>query len=262
MRINFNRPAKSHKGTFGTTLVVGGNSGSDNNFVMLGAPALAGLSAHKTGVGKVFISSEESIIKEIITITPASMGLKYSQLCKTISKVNAVIVGCGWGITKENQKILHEIINRCSKENIPVVIDADGLNNLCLDPTSIIDHKSDIVLTPHTKELERLLTAFNSSSAMELSKKLNCFILHKDFEINIYSPTAHHIKFSKPNSKLSIAGSGDVLSGILGGFLTLNRTVDSKYKILELCHEAVTLHSEAGEKLAFGDTAFDLVKVI
>ena len=258
----------SHKGTFGTAVIVAGSQ------TMSGAAAMAALAALKSGCGLVKILAPAPIcpvlnilVKEAIIIPlPHQNGVMLPNLTEealyAIRTAGSVLVGCGIGRGNHAQLITN-IMNTAS---CPVIIDADGINALT-GKTDIIKNK-DVLLTPHVKEFSRI-SGYNvaeiEKKRITLADKFAC-----DMGINLLLKGARTvITYGGSNKYVSVvstsalakAGSGDILSGII---------VSLAAQGLSLTDSAAAgcyIHSRAGllcekEIGAYGVTADDIIKKI
>jgi ADP-dependent NAD(P)H-hydrate dehydratase len=228
--------ANSHKGIQGHSLIIGGSYGK------MGAVCLSSKAALKSGCGlvTVFIPKcgydiVQISIPEVMVLTDIQENF-ITTIDYTLTP-NAIGIGIGIGQEIETQNAIHQLL---FDTKTPMVIDADALNILALNPTwlSLLNPKT--ILTPHLKELERLLGKWNSeaekkSKAIEFSKKFDVIIVLKgaptfiiDGE-NIYQNTTG-------NQALATAGSGDVLTGIITSLLAQN------YKPINAAFLGVYLH--------------------
>lgn len=241
------RPAEGHKGTFGRVLVVGGNDG------MIGAPVLAGTAALRTGAGLVQIAVPRSILSACLSITPELIGLGLGkaagkdQLLDAAEKADAVVIGPGLGRTPEAEARLVRLI-RLDK---PMVIDADGLNILSSMKKWPSFFKARAVLTPHPGEMKRLAKLIGRSEvpadddgriaiAAAAADAFGQVIVLKG-ERTVVTDGRRVYLNQTGNSTLSKAGTGDVLSGILGTFLA------QQVERLDAACLATHSHGRAGE---------------
>ena len=227
------RPADSNKGDFGYVGIMGGS------LEYSGAVKLANLSASamRAGCGIVRVIVPESIAKVVAsylleqTIFPmqennSRMIFSEEQLKQALSKLKALAIGMGWGQRLENKKILEYIL--CNYE-IPIIIDADGLNILSKMHMDILKStKCKVILTPHLKEFERLsktkiedIKKNEIKLAKDFAKEYNVILLLKGHTtIVTEGKNVYLVKKGCPG--MATAGSGDVLSGVLVGLLGYN----------------------------------------
>ncbi|MDR0911376.1 MAG: NAD(P)H-hydrate dehydratase [Methanobrevibacter sp.] len=178
------RDSNTHKGKNGKILIVGGNKNYH------GAPTIAGLSAHGTGIDLVYIVSSKNnsqIIKSKSTdfiVSPQKGDYLNLDSLDTIldiaKKVDAVLLGPGAGQEEETKKLFNILIAKIKK---PIVIDADGLKLIDL---SLIKNREDIILTPHLNEFKTIFKDIIEKKGV--NKQINKDNLNFD-KLNYYSQT-------------------------------------------------------------------------
>lgn len=214
------RAQNSHKGTFGRVLNV---SGSD---YMPGAAVLSSLAALKIGCGYVFLCSSERVINAASAQTQNIVFAPLSDLENQIKQADVLLIGCGLSTSYEAETIFKRAIE--SVKDIPVVIDADGLNILAKFSAKQ-DFKiqnDNLIFTPHPKEAARLLDcrledvlSDIENSAKEISQKYNSVTVLKSHRTIVCSKNLEIYVNYTGNSALAKAGSGDVLAGMISGLL-------------------------------------------
>lgn len=222
------RPKNSHKGTFGTALLVCGSYG------MAGAAILAARACLKSGVGiaKCFIPKPiypilTSAVPEAVCI-PAKSTLKgglskFLNLNRALVKTDAVLFGPGLSNNKNIYKILKNLINN---QKVPIVIDADGINALAFSIELLKKASAPIILTPHPAEMARLLKTDVKTvekNRLEIAKRFakdyNVILVLKGTN-TIVAEHSGKIWFNVlGNSGMATGGSGDVLAGIIVSLL-------------------------------------------
>ena len=213
------RVQNSHKGTFGRVLNV---SGSD---YMTGAAYLSSLSALTVGCGYVFLCTTERVIDAVAAQSQNIVFCPLSDLENQVKAADVLLIGCGLSTSDAAIDIFKRAIN--SVGNIPVVIDADGLNILAQTGEKLLKQvQNDIVLTPHPKEASRLLgveveTILSDMEywAKEISKKYHCVTVLKSHNTVVCSKDLKIYVNNTGCSALAKAGSGDVLAGMISGLL-------------------------------------------
>ncbi len=233
------REQDSNKGTFGKILNV---AGCDN---YIGAAYLSSYSAYKVGAGYVALASDMNVIKSVSQMLPEAVYMEVPYAYRRLNEFDVILIGCGIGksfAAKNNFKFL---INFFKDKEVPVVIDADGLN--ILSEMHNLSLPVNTIITPHPAEAARLLVkdisdvlADLEGSAMELCEKYNCTVVLKTHRTIICDKNNMFIN-EHGNSALSKAGTGDVLAGIIAGILA------QKYLPLEAAKLGVYLHSRAGD---------------
>jgi NAD(P)H-hydrate epimerase len=242
------RPAEGHKGLFGRVLVVGGNEG------MIGAPVLAATAALRSGAGLVQLAVPRSILPAALSITPELIGLGLGKaagkdsLLEAAQKADAIVIGPGLGRTPESDARVTRLI----RLDRPMVIDADALNVLATQKRWPAYFKARAVLTPHPGEMSRLARFIGareipsddegrSDLAVQLSRLTGQVVLLKGHRTVVTDGRRHYLNHTG-DSTLSKAGSGDVLSGVIGCLLA------QKMDPLEAACLGVYLHGRAGEQ--------------
>ncbi len=152
------RPPDGHKGTFGTVCVIGAQVAAPR--VMLGGPAFAALGALRAGCGLAILAVPAPLMAEALVVAPSATGLALPVDGKGALRPSAVAalldeyrplmdclaVGPGMGAAEPQQQILLRLI---AQEDLPLVIDADGLNALAAAPEFHRELRAPTVLTPH-----------------------------------------------------------------------------------------------------------------
>jgi hydroxyethylthiazole kinase-like uncharacterized protein yjeF len=213
--------ALDHKRSVGTVLIVGGSKG------MTGAPQMAAMAALRSGAGLVHCAlpagaGDTSPFLEVITVeVPGGDHLgagSAAALKAEIAKLNAVVIGPGAGRAADTQTLLRKLI----KEDVPMLIDADGLYALGGKLASLVGRTAPTVLTPHEGELARLLgreatevAAHRLSSVREAAKLSGCTVLLKGEASIVADPSGEAYVIPVGNPGLATPGTGDVLSGVI-----------------------------------------------
>lgn len=263
------RSSNTFKNRNGNLLVIGGSRAYQ------GAALLTAKASMRSGAGLVTLAIPQSAgipssaMDSLIfrRITDAGTGTfseeSADQLNELIAAADAIAIGPGITTAEEVIAMLGEIRNI----NKPVVWDADALNILSFNQ-SLIDRESATVLTPHPGEMQRLLRGFNLINALEadrfaqasaLAEKSGAVIVLKGNNSVIATPGQTITVNSSGSPALATAGSGDVLTGIIGALLAqrINHFDAAKF--------AVFIHGLAGEQPPLGVrglTADDLVDLI
>lgn len=245
------RPKSSHKGTFGTALLICGSYG------MAGAAILATRAALKSGVGIAKCLIPKSIYKILTVAVPEAVCLPKMSTLKgglsafinikpALQKTSAALFGCGLSNTIHTKVLLKKLIKNNS---CPLVIDADGINALasCID--LLKKANASIILTPHPAEMARLVKsdvktvqANRITVARNFAKQYNCILVLKGANTIIADPSGKVYFNTLGNSGMATGGSGDVLSGIIVSLLAQGLPP------IEAAKAAVYLHSLAADK--------------
>ena len=225
------RDFDSHKGMFGTVGIMGGS------LEYSGAVKLANMSASavRSGAGIVRVIVPENIASAILpylleqTLYPLKCDNKghiyfnMDDLERALKNLKSLAIGMGWGISEEYKRILDIIIKKFNRK---LLIDADGLNTLAqMDLNILKETNSQIILTPHLKEFQRLskidIEKIKQNSieiATNFAKEYNVILLLKG-STTIVTDGKNIYLIKKGVPGMATAGSGDVLSGILAGML-------------------------------------------
>ena len=211
--------AHTHKGIQGHALLIGGSYGK------IGAMALSSKACLKTGCGLVTAFIPRCGYEILQTANPEVMVLTDVQE-KYISKIefdfmpNAIGIGPGIGQELETQNALHEFL---TNDKTPLVIDADALNILSQNAAWISLLPDKTILTPHHKELERLIGKWNSNvekfeKTIAFSKFHHLIIVMKGAPTFIIDGETIY-ENTTGNAALATAGTGDVLTGMITSLL-------------------------------------------
>lgn len=232
------RSENANKGTFGRVLNI---AGSD---YMPGAAYLSSVAALTSGCGYVFLATTERVINAVAAQTQNVVFAPLSDIDSLLKTADVLLIGCGLSTDKKAKQIFFDTIKNV--KNIPVIIDADGLN--ILSEANEIQLPEKLILTPHIKEASRLLhTASEKISAdmefyaKKLTEKFSCTTVLKSSETIVCGKDLQIYRNQKQNSALAKAGSGDVLAGIIAGLLAQGLDEFNAAKT------GVYIHSLAGE---------------
>lgn len=247
------RASNSHKGSFGTVLVI---AGSEN---MGGAAILASKAAYRSGAGIVRVLSAEKNRIALLSNVPEAIFTGYSKdytkselvsLFEEESKqANAILIGPGIGRQSNSHILLETAIS--SKKRL--IIDADGLNILAENSglmKILKDRKSETVLTPHLGEMARLMDCDKSviaddlvGSAENFSGQHKLITVLKSARTVIALPGGASYISAGGCSGMATAGSGDVLAGIIGALAANPQMSMEKAALL-----GVYEHAKAGKR--------------
>lgn len=235
---NFLKPrsAVSHKGTYGHVAVIAGSAGKT------GAAHMASLAALKIGAGLVTLAIPSSLnpimegkLTEAMTYPVHDEGSgffpasSYTELFHFIEDKDVVVIGPGLSQNAGTMALVRKIVTGVEK---PFVIDADGINALKDHLDILKKAKGEIVLTPHPGELSRIMgmTPLKiNADRVDAGRK---FV--EKYSVNLHLKGARSITFTKDgkmyinptgNAALAKGGTGDVLTGFLGGLVAQGYTV-------------------------------------
>ncbi|GMR04534.1 MAG: NAD(P)H-hydrate dehydratase [Thermodesulfobacteriota bacterium] len=263
------RERDSHKGTYGHVAVLSGSPGKT------GAVFMAAAASMRAGAGLVTIGLPETLAPimaakttEVMThalpeTADKTLGAEsYDQVKALLSGKSAVVTGPGLGISAGVLRFMEKLLRG---ECPPLVIDADGLTVLAGHLSVVKESGKEIVLTPHPGEAARLLGVSvedvqgdRFGAATELSETSGAVVVLKGAYTVIAGKKGVCYINPTGNPGLATAGTGDVLAGMIGGFLAQG------HKPLEAAVTAAYIHGLAADRVAevsgeAGMTATDLL---
>ncbi|HUQ65022.1 MAG TPA: NAD(P)H-hydrate dehydratase [Flavitalea sp.] len=210
----------SHKGDYGHGALITGSTG------MMGASALCAKAFMRSGAGKLtcHIPSSGNIIMQVAVpeaMCKIEQGEDYIKSLSAVENYDAVGIGPGLGLHDSHTALLASLFKAY---RTPVVIDADALNAIAKSPALLKNVPPLSVLTPHTREFERLFGSFETDfSRMEVAqakaKELNIVIVLKGAYTFIATPGGMGYFNNSGNPGMATGGTGDVLTGIITGLL-------------------------------------------
>ncbi|MDJ0557184.1 MAG: NAD(P)H-hydrate dehydratase [Microcoleaceae cyanobacterium MO_207.B10] len=264
------RPPATYKYKNGNLLLIAGSHRYS------GAAILTGLGARATGVGMLSIAVPESIKPILNSHLPEALIIgcpeteigAIKQLPKDIDLSKFEAIACGPGLTTEPKFIIEAILS----VNCPLVLDADALNicdNLANNPL-INQRQAPTIITPHPGEFKRLFPHLQNQlknrilTAQKSAENSNLVIVLKGAKTIIANSTKILIN---PESTAALArgGSGDVLTGLIGGLLA--STTSTQLQMMEVVKTAVWWHAQAAilavkERTELGVDAFTLTQYL
>ncbi len=261
---NLYRPRKkfAHKGHFGHAYLMAGSYGK------AGAAVLAARAALRTGVGLLTVQIPSAGYGVIQTAVPEAMCVPDEQphfISEVADLEGYNVIGTGPGLNTHDQtaRALKLLIQNTS---VPMVLDADALNILADNLTWCGFLPKGSVFTPHPGEFDRLAGKSANEhdrfeKAVELAHRFQVHIVLKGAHTMVVSPDGRCFFNSTGNPGMATGGSGDVLTGMIMGWLAQN------YSPLHSCLMAVYLHGRAGDLAANrkgyeGLTAGDIIEQI
>lgn len=222
------RPANANKYDFGHVLILGGSTG------MVGAPLLAGEAALRVGAGLVTIASDKQTTQSLAGRVPEIMTFELPAFTATEKGMGVVldfmqtrhvsVVVMGPGLAPNAAAIVRAL---AQKITLPLVIDAGGLAALTNNLKTLqraAEHNPNIVITPHAGEFARLVGADLPEHnlailAKNFAKQYGITLVLKGNRTLVAHPKDHAYHNTTGNPGLATAGTGDVLSGVIGGLL-------------------------------------------
>lgn len=227
------RPLDGHKGTFGKVMLIAGSP----NYI--GAVALAGESAGRSGVGLVTIGTSQALINIVSSglREPTWLALRTDggaisdQASETVAEAaqayDALLVGCGLGLHDSTQAFVKQTAR--ADELPPLVLDADALNALSRQPDWWKSLPAGTIITPHSGEMSRLTglsTAQINGDRWQVSRhysaKWNVVVVLKGAHTIIADPNGETSVIPFKTDALGTAGTGDILAGLIVGLRAQN----------------------------------------
>ena len=259
------RPEDSNKGSYGRLLVIAGSKG------MAGAAYLNAHAAYMTGAGLVRIYTPKDNREILQTLLPEAIITAYDEfnkeeVLKLLKWADGVCIGSGIGRSTTSEKLLQTVIEYV---DVPCLIDADGLN-LLSDNKDLLDRLADrkFIFTPHMKEMSRLTgipVEDLREDRIQILKKfadgyqVTCVL--KDSRTLIADKANEICLNLTGNSAMAKAGSGDVLAGVIAGFMVQEKDTKKAARL------GTYVHGLAGdlakfEKGVYSVMARDLIEYI
>jgi len=251
------RAANAHKGTYGHVLLVAGSVGKTGAAVMCGQAALRG------GAGLVTLATPQPALATIAAAHPeymtealpatasgtiSSEAVRLGGFATLLHGMTVLGMGPGIGTHPETQEFIRGVV---ANADLPMVLDADGLNAFAGQAETLANRKSPyLVLTPHPGEMARLcglptqlIQADRVRVATEFAGKWNAVVLLKGFHTIIAAPNGDVLVNTTGNAGLAKGGSGDVLTGLLSALIAQFGTNDL-HRVVAL---GAYLHGRAAE---------------
>ena len=266
------RKKDTHKGDYGHVFIVAGSRG------LTGAAALCAEATLRSGAGVATLgipTSLNSIMEEKLTevmtcafpeTRQGSLSLKAKKdILGRASDSDVVVLGPGVSRNPETKKLIRELIVNIEKV---MVLDADALNAVSEDVSILKKIKRDCVITPHLGEMSRLIKKTTSyiknnrlGVARKFSSQYNKVVVVLKGSNTVVAKSARTYINKTGNPGMATAGSGDVLTGVIAGFLAQG------LKAFDAARLAVYVHGLAGdlavkEKTEPGLIASDILEKI
>lgn len=266
MKLLPDRDPFAHKGKFGKILLLCGSRG------YTGAAALASMGALRSGAGLVFLGVPESIYaieavklnEPVVFPLPDSGGTlspdALPEILERLPRLDAVLIGPGLGQSEGTLAVVSGVLEQFRG---PVVVDADGINNLSRHKDILRGRAYPTILTPHDGEFQRLggtIGPDRQRSAEALARELGAIVLLKGHRTVITDGERTYVNRTG-NPGMAVGGSGDVLAGIIVSFL------GQGIQPLEAAACGAWLHGAAGDLCAasmgqYGMLPSDLVEAL
>jgi len=233
------RKPDTHKGNYGRVGIIAGS------YNYPGASILATMGALSSGVGLTTLLVTDKMYPFLHSIEPEVTFYPREDWRSLLSSLTGMVIGPGLG--RVDISFLESIIQ---ESPVPIVIDADGLNNISSSPELLRKAKVPIVITPHPGEMARLIRkdvnsvqANRIGIAQSFSREFGVITILKGARTIVSSSEGKVFINPTGNPKMATGGMGDVLSGLLGGLIS--RGIDP----LEASLLGVYIHGMAGDIL-------------
>ena len=266
------RPSDAHKGHTGHLLVIAGSPGKT------GAAAMTATSAMRAGAGLVTLGIPVSLNPVVETQVMEAMtdplpetvqGIlgeaSFNRIMDLLSDKKCLAIGPGIGTAPETKTLFKQLLQENTK---PVVIDADGLNILAGHTEILKDLDTPIVLTPHPGEMARLIRTTAADVQKDrikcvrnFAEKFNVHVVLKGAGTVVAHPDGRVFINPTGNPGMASGGMGDVLTGVIAGFIAQGHSPELA------AHAGVYLHGAAADSLAknkgpFGYLATDVMNTL
>lgn len=245
------RKPDSHKGTYGKLLIAAGSEG------MCGAAYLSALAAYRMGAGLVKILTVKANVPMLQTLLPEAIISAYEPdlyeeeperfkdlVERECAWASAIVLGPGLGKERYVRKLVEYIL---LSAYVPIVLDADGLNAVADYPYLADYFTENVIVTPHLGEMSRLtgkeiseLRENLPEAALQYSEEKGVTCVLKDAVTVTAGKDGNLYIGTSGSSALAKGGSGDVLTGTIGGLLALGLSED------EAASLGVWVHGMAG----------------
>jgi len=247
------RPAASNKGNFGHVLVVGGSLGK------AGAAAMAGMAVLRSGAGLSTVAVPKSILPTVAGFHPELMTEPLAEtkvgsislralrgLNQLAEGMTVLAIGPGISRVPETSKLVRSLVK---EQDLPVVLDADGLNAFANRAGELNGKGRSLVVTPHPGEMARLLGATIAAVqrdrinvARKFARERQVIVVLKGHRTLIADSSGEVWVNTTGNPGMSTGGTGDILTGMAAGMVA-----QSPKRVLDAIIAAVYLHGLAGD---------------
>ena len=261
------RPRNAHKGDFGKIFILAGSVG------YTGAPVLAARAALRTGAGLVYLGVPREIYPIVAVkcdeAMPFPLPEDYSAILEKARGCDMALIGPGLGRSPKAEHLVRSLL---ADLDIPVVLDADGINALA-GHIDVLDKRSALtVLTPHEGEFSKLTGCAlpirdRLSTARDFAREHGCVLVLKGQGTVTAAPDGSAWINAAGNPGMAKGGSGDVLAGMIAALLGQKHLRQERGNTAELVTAAVCFHGLTGDLCArkFGEYAMlpsDLIEAL
>jgi hydroxyethylthiazole kinase-like uncharacterized protein yjeF len=251
------RKRSAHKGDFGHVLVIGGDYG------FAGAVQMSGIAVARAGAGLITVATrpEHALMLSLARPELMAAGVTESDdLNPLLVRASVIAIGPGLGQSDWSSKQFAKVLDT----NLPLVVDADGLNLLARDPV----RRDNWILTPHPGEAARMLACSVAdietdrfAASIALQKQYGGVIVLKGSGTIITGHAGGQSVCADGNPGMATGGMGDILTGLIAGLLAQGLT-DEQAAGLGVCLHARAADLLAAERGERGMLASDLLPLI
>ena len=244
------RPRAAHKGDFGRLFILAGSEG------YTGAPVLAARAAVRTGAGLVYLGVPRSVYPIVAVKCDEAMAFPlpdcHEEILARAGGCDVALVGPGLGRRPETERLVLRLLGEL---DIPVVLDADGINALSGHIDVLDKRAAPTVLTPHEGEFQRLTgcalpVADRLAAARDFAVAHRCVLVLKGSHTVTAAPSGETWVCGAGNPGMAKGGSGDVLAGMVCALLGQPHLRAVYGSPGELAALGVYLHARAGDRCA------------
>lgn len=242
------RPKSTHKGEAGHLLMIAGSRGK------IGAAAISAKAAFRSGAGLLTLLTDPKYVKLIFSQVKEAFVDEFPKkevaFKKVLGDVDAVAIGPGIGFSKTSENLVKWAIH---SSEAPVILDADALTIVSKHPEWLKRaKKSSLILTPHPGEMAKLMKKTSREIqenrldyASSFAKKYGVFIALKGANTVVASPKGEVSINPTGNPAMATAGMGDVLTGMIAGFIGQGGEGMEPYDAIR---SAVFLHGQLADE--------------
>jgi ADP-dependent NAD(P)H-hydrate dehydratase / NAD(P)H-hydrate epimerase len=254
LRLVPRRGPRDTKYTAGSVLVVGGSGG------MTGAAALSARAAFRADAGYVAIAAPQESLPVLETLVLEAVKRPLDEVFDAVERAGAIALGPGLGRSDERKALVRRLLE---ETDLPAVVDADALHGL--EPFS---RSAATVLTPHSGELARLLgresswvDAHRLEALAQAVERFHCVVLLKGSGTLVGAPGKGALVCAG-HASLATAGTGDVLTGIVGSFLAKGMSARLAAAAAATAHTLAAQEADQKAGLVAGDVVETLPRVL
>lgn len=258
------RPRTAHKGDFGKVFVLAGSEG------YTGAPVLASRAAVRMGAGLVFLGVPRNVYPIVAVKCDEAMPFPLPEdeqaVLDKARSCDVALIGPGLGRSEQSDALVRTLLRELE---IPVVLDADGINALSGHIDILDQRTAPTILTPHDGEFQRLTgctlpIADRLNTARDFAKTHGCVLVLKGHCTVTAAPDGRAILNGTGNPGMAKGGCGDVLAGMLAGYLGQKHLHGPHAHLMEQVAGVVFYHGKVGDRCAqalgeYGMTPSDMV---